>query len=67
MNKVPKELLQAQYAQVTKEIETKEAELKGFNPTTFVLNKDMSKIIEELKNLNSQRAEIASMLEEMEG
>lgn len=67
MNKVPKEILQAQYNNITKEIETKEAELKNFNPANFVLNKNMTKIIEDLKILNNQRAEIATLLEDVEG
>lgn len=67
MNKVPKEILQAQYNNVNRQIEEKEQELKKFNPTTFVLNKNMTKIAEELKILNSQRAELAALLEEAEG
>lgn len=67
MAKVPKEILQAQYIHLNNEIEQKEKELKDFNPANFVLNKNIAKVIEELKILNDQRAELAALLEKTEG
>lgn len=67
MNKVPKELLLSQFNTLNNTISLKEQELKEkINPTNFVLNKEACKLIEELKILNSQRAEIKSMLEKEE-
>ena len=67
MNKVPKELLLSQFHSLNNTISQKEKELQDkVNPTNFVLNKDVSKIIEELKALNSQRAELEKLLNETE-
>lgn len=67
MNKVPKELLLSQFHNLNNTISLKEKELQDkVNPTSFVLNKDVSKIIEELKTLNSQRAELKKLLNEVE-
>lgn len=67
MNKVPKELLLSQFHNLNNTISQKEKELQDkVNPTNFVLNKDVSKIIEELKTLNSQRAELEKLLNEAE-
>ena len=64
MNKVPKEILLSQFNNLNSTIAKKEKELQEkTNPTTFVLNKEVSSIIEELKILNNQRAEIQKMLE----
>lgn len=64
MNKVPRELLLSQFNNLNNAIAQKEQELKdNLNPTNFVLNKNASKLIEELKALNSQRAELKKMLE----
>lgn len=68
MNKVPRELLLSQFHNLNDTISLKEKELQDkVNPTNFVLNKDVSKIIEELKILNSQRAELKKLLNEAEG
>lgn len=67
MNKVPRELLLSQFNTLNNTISLKEQELKEkINPTNFVLNKEASKLVEELKILNSQRAELKSMLEKEE-
>lgn len=67
MNKVPKELLLSQFHNLNNTISLKEKELQDkVNPTSFVLNKDVSKIIEELKTLNSQRVELEKLLNEAE-
>ena len=64
MNKVPREILLSQFNNLNSTIAKKEKELQEkTNPTTFVLNKEVSSIIEELKILNNQRAEIQKMLE----
>lgn len=67
MNKIPKELLLSQFHNLNNTISLKEKELQDkVNPTSFVLNKDVSKIIEELKTLNNQRAELEKLLDEAE-
>ena len=64
MNKVPREMLLSQFNNLNNTISQKEKELQEkTNPTTFVLNKETSTIIEELKILNNQRAELKKMLE----